>query len=644
MNTDKNTIIGFVLMALVVFGFMMYDNHRIKENAIAQQENAIVEAAEQKQKAEKEAKEAKAKADMLHEQQTDSLNPFFLARTKNEGTTVIENELLRLTINNKGGQLCKAELKDSTYKTWDKSGQVVLFDNDDSNLNFLFTGKEYNITTDELYFTPSKQEQGAVTMKLPIGNGCIDFEYSLIPGSYLLRLDIKAQGLEGFFPAKTDKVDIVWNEKMRQQEKGFTFENQHSTIEYRDEDNDTEVLSSGGTDEEEDEFEKGAYWVAFKDQFFSQVIIADNAFKLDKLSSKQAEEGTGYLKTFNAEFSANFDPTGEDVTNLNFYLGPNSFSTLKDNEKILYANNTGGITEDRELDFQSLVYLGWPIIRYINRFFFVYLFDWMTQLGLNMGIVLLLLTIVIKLLVYPLMKKSYLSSANMRVLKPKVDEISAKYPNKEDAMLKNQEVMQLYSKYGVSPMGGCLPMIIQMPIWVALFNFIPNAIELRGQSFLWADDLSTYDDIINWGTHIWAIGDHLSLFCVLWCVTTVANTWISMRQQSYSMTDEQRQQMSMMRWMSYLMPVVFFFSFNGYSSGLNYYYFISGVISILMMWYLRKTTDDAKLLAKLEERYKRRQADPNKAGGLSGMAQRLQKMAELQKQMMEEQQRKQNRN
>ncbi|MBR3093392.1 MAG: membrane protein insertase YidC [Bacteroidaceae bacterium] len=641
MNTDKNTIIGFVLMALVVFAFMMYDSHRIRENAAAQQENAVVEAAEQKQKEAQEAKEAKEKADKLLEQQTDTLNPFHQASTKNEGTTVIENELLRLTINNKGGQLCKAELKDSTYKTWDKTAQVVLFDNDDSNLKFLFNGKENNIITDELYFAPTGQDKNTVTMRLPIANGSIDFAYSLIPNSYLLKLDITANNLEGFFPAKADKVDIVWNEKMRQQEKGFTFENQHSTIEYREDDNDTEVLSSGGTDKEKTEFEKNAYWLAFKDQFFSQVIIADKNFKIEKLSSVQAERESGYIKTYNAEFTAEFDPTGRDATNLSFYIGPNRFSTLKENELMLYNDNNAGITKDRDLDLQSLVYLGWPLIRYINRFFTVYLFDWMTRLGLNMGIVLLLLTIVIKFLVYPLMKKSYISSANMRVLKPKVDEISKKYPKKEDAMQKNQEVMQLYSKYGVSPMGGCLPMVIQMPIWIALFNFIPNAIELRGESFLWASDLSTYDDVIRWGKNIWAIGDHLSLFCVLWCLSTVANTWISMRQQSYTMTEEQQQQMGMMKWMSYLMPVVFFFSFNGYSSGLNYYYFVSGIISILMMWYLRKTTDDAKLLQKLEERYKRRQADPSKPGGMSGMARRLQELAELQQKKLEEQQRKQ---
>jgi YidC/Oxa1 family membrane protein insertase len=251
-----------------------------------------------------------------------------------------------------------------------------------------------------------------------------------------------------------------------------------------------------------------------------------------------------------------------------------------------------------------------------------------------MGIVLLLLTILVKLIVYPLQRKSYISSANMRVLRPKVDEINKKYPKPEDAMMKQQEMMQLYSQYGVSPMGGCLPMLIQMPVWIALFNFIPNAIELRGQSFLWADDLSTYDDIINWGTDLWLIGDHISLFCVLWCVSTFGNTWISMRQQKDTMMPEQQQAMGMMKWFSYLMPVIFFFSFNGYSAGLNYYYFLSGLIGILMMWYLKKTTDDKKLLQKLEERYARKKANPKKA---SSMMEKLQALQERQQEILRQQ-------
>jgi len=280
------------------------------------------------------------------------------------------------------------------------------------------------------------------------------------------------------------------------------------------------------------------------------------------------------------------------------------------------------------------VYLGWPIVRWINRFIFLYLFDFLTSWGLNMGIILLLITLIVKFAVYPLMKKSYLSSANMRVLRPKVDEIAKKYPNKEDAMLKQQETMQLYSQYGVSPMGGCLPMLIQMPIWIALFNFIPNAIELRGQAFLWSDDLSTYDDVLRWSSDLPIVGNHLSIFCVLWCVTMVANTFISMRQQSYSMTSEQQQSMKFMRWFSYAMPFIFFWSFNTYAAGLNFYYFVSGLISILMMWYLRKTTDDKKLLERLEQRYKERKASPKKT---SSLMERMQAMAEQQREMQRKQ-------
>ena len=313
------------------------------------------------------------------------------------------------------------------------------------------------------------------------------------------------------------------------------------------------------------------------------------------------------------------------------YLGPNKFSTLSDNEKFID-------TTDNNLDLQSIVYLGWPLIKYINRFFMLYFFDFLTSWGINMGIVLLILTMVIKIAVFPLMRKSYLSSARMRVLRPKIDEISKKYPKQEDAMQRQQETMKLYSEYGVSPMGGCLPMLIQMPIWIALFNFIPNAIELRGQSFLWADDLSTYDDVINWGTHIWGIGNHLSLFCVLWCLSTVGNTWITMRQQRDSMSPDQAQQMKMMQWMSYLMPLIFFFTFNDYSSGLNYYYFVSGLISILMMWYLRKTTDDEKLLAQLEKRHQERKANSSGVKKTSSMMERLQAMAEKQQQLVRQQQ------
>jgi len=250
-----------------------------------------------------------------------------------------------------------------------------------------------------------------------------------------------------------------------------------------------------------------------------------------------------------------------------------------------------------------------------------------------MGIVLILITLLLKAITYPLVKKSYMSSAKMRVLKPKLDAATAQYNKPEDAMQKQQAMMAEYAKYGVSPLSGCLPMLIQAPIWIAMFNFVPNAIQLRGESFLWISDLSTYDPIVEWGTNIWLIGDHLSLTCILFCVANVLYSMMTMRQQRDQMVGQQAEQMKMMQWMMYLMPVMFFFMFNDYSAGLNFYYFVSLFMSAAIMFILRKTTDDAKLLSILERRYEENKNNPQK---VSGLAARLQAMQEQQQRMQRE--------
>ena len=626
---NKNTLTAFVLMALVVFGFMAYENYA-RRNQIAEQ--MVLDSIAQVE-AQKEAKVKKQELEKKAAELADTLNPLFEARQGNASTTVIENELLKVTLTNKGGQMQKVELKDSTYKSRN-GGNVVLFEGKEQNMKFMLDGKTANIVTDELFFTPTEVTKSSVTMHLPVAGGSMDIIYSLKPNSYILDMDVKTTGLEGFFPSNTKTMQIEWTEDMKQQEKGYDFETRYSTVTYRDVEGETHELSVSGSDEEEDEFEEKMKWISFKTQFFSQTLVADNPIAVNYMSSQQLENGSGYLKTYKTTFTADFDTKGVKPTSFHLYMGPNKFSTLKDNEQLLAS--------DGDLDLQSLVYLGWPVIKWINRFIFLYAFDFLSGLGLNMGIVLLFLTIIVKIIVFPLMKKSYLSSANMRVLRPKMDEINAKYPKKEDAMLKQQEVMKLYSEYGVSPMGGCLPMIIQMPIWIALFNFIPNYIEMRGESFLWADDLSTYDDIINWGFNIWGIGDHLSLFCILWCLSTVANSVITQRQQQYAMTPEQQQQMGMMKWMTYLMPIIFFFSFNSYSAGLNWYYFISGLISILMMWFLRKTTNDDELLRKLELRHAERKANAGDKKKTSSIMERLQAMQEKQMEILKQQQERNN--
>jgi YidC/Oxa1 family membrane protein insertase len=334
------------------------------------------------------------------------------------------------------------------------------------------------------------------------------------------------------------------------------------------------------------------------------------------------------MKDYAAEMTTFFDPTGKEATQLQMYLGPNHFKTL-------LATNDLVINQDEDPELEDLVYLGWPLVREINRWFTINLFDWLSGWGLNMGLVLLLMTIIVKAIVYPATYKSYISSAKMRVLKPHIQKINEKYPNQEDALKKQQETMQLYSEYGVSPMGGCLPMLIQMPVFMALFFFVPNAIELRQESFLWAPDLSAYDDILHWNFNIPFLGDHLSLFCLLFSVTNILNTWYMMKQQ-----DTGQQQMPGMKIMMYLMPVMFIFIFNNYSSGLNYYYFISGLISILIMIVLRKTTNEPKLLAILEANKakikQQRTGGKGVQGGLMAKLEALQKEQErLQKERME---------
>jgi len=627
---DKNQLIGWTLMAVVLFGWMAYSNHEAAQQA---QERRVQDSIENiRFKQQQKADEAKAiiEAQKKQKEMADSLNPLFMAHQNVAGTTVIKNELLALTISNKGGQIEKAEILDPTYKG-KEGGNVILFDKGDNQFNIAIDGKSDNIKTDDFFFMPKSNEDGtAVVMSLPIANGSLDISYSLIPNSYLVNIDIQANGIENFFASKTKTMSIFWGEKMKQQEKGFDFENRYATITYRDVMEDTHELSSMGGDEEEDEFDNNIKWISYKDQFFSQVLIAEKNIKVSNMSSKKLEKDCGYLKTYTTDMTVEFDPSGKKPTSFAMYLGPNKFQTLRDNEALLNS--------DADLDLQSLVYLGWPVIRWVNRFFMVYFFDFLTSWGLNMGIVLLILTLAMKVLVFPLQRKSIIASSKMRVLRPKIDEISKKYPDPSQAMQKQQEIMQLYSEYGSNPMGGCLPMLIQMPIWIALFNFIPNAIELRGQSFLWADDLSTYDDVINWGFDIIGIGDHLSLFCVLWCVSTVLMSYFTMRQQQDSMTPEQAAQMNMMKWMQYLMPIIFFFSFNGYSSGLNYYYFLSSIITVLMMWGIRKTIDDNKLLAQLEERRKQRKADQANGKKPSSIFARMQELQQMQQQMQQQQQ------
>ena len=617
---DKNTLVGFILIGAVLIGFSVYNRPSQEEMERARQYQDSIQTVAQLEAA---MREAEATAQSMQALTLDSTSLFYGANQGTEQFTTLENNLVKVQFSNKGGRVVSATLKD--YKN-QQGEPLTLFNEKESAMNFAFEGKNENILTEDMFFQPVNVTDSTVTMRLnTTGAGYIDFAYRLLPESYMVNFDIRAVGMQNFFPAAQKTVNIDWSQRVRQQEKGFDFEQRYTSLTYRVVDDGSDNLSEMKEDDET--FKEPLQWIAFKNQFFSSVLIANQEFNNVTLESIPEQKGSGYMKDYSAEMTTFFDPTGKQATQLQMYLGPNHFKTLLESNDLV-------INQEEDPELEDLVYLGWPLVREINRWFTINLFDWLSGWGLSMGVVILLMTIIVKALVYPATYKSYMSSAKMRVLKPYIQKINEKYPKQEDALKKQQETMQLYSEYGVSPMGGCLPMLIQMPVFMALFFFVPNAIELRQENFLWAQDLSTYDDIINWGVNIPLLGDHLSLFCLLFSVTNILNTWYTMKQQ-----DTGQQQMPGMKIMMYLMPVMFIFIFNNYSSGLNYYYFISGLISILIMIVLRKTTNEPKLLAILEAnkaKIKQMKGNRGTQGGLMAKLEALQKEQErLQKERME---------
>lgn len=616
---DKNTIIGLVLMGLLLIGFSWWSQPSSEQKAEMMRQDSI--AAVMKQKAETSKKNAEAKhlAEQKAKLEADTTALFHEALQGEAKDIVLKNEKLQLTLNTKGGTVNKAVIKG--FKDREGNKDVTLMDENVHHLNFTLSTKDANIATQDLYFQPSAQTDSTVTLTANAGQGkSMVLTYRLGP-NYLLHMSMQVKGMNGLFAPDAKVMNVDWTDKCRQQEKGFTFENRYSTLTYHKADGGTDKLSE--TSEKIDEpIEKKIDWVAFKNQFFSAVMIAKHNFNDGALlTSIPQQKGSGYLKEYEAKLKTFFDPTGQTPSEFEFYFGPNDFRLLNRVEK--------QSTFNKDLELQRLVYLGWPLFRIINRWFTIYVFDWLSK-WFPMGVVLILITLLLKVITFPMVKKSYMSSAKMRVLKPKLDAATAQYNKPEDQMRKQQAMMAEYSKYGVSPLSGCLPMLIQMPIWIAMFNFVPNAIQLRGESFLWINDLSTYDPVIEWNRNIWLVGDHLSLTCILFCVANVLYSWMTMRQQRDQMVGQQAEQMKMMQWMMYLMPVMFFFMFNDYSSGLNFYYFVSLFFSAAIMWTLRKTTNDEKLLKILEARYEENKANPKK---LSGMAARLQAMQEQQQAM-----------
>lgn len=620
---DKNTIVGLILIAAVLIGFSWYNTNQ--ERSLQQPTQTAQTTTDTDQKS---ATAATQRQKQSLTTETDSTDLFYAATQGDAREIVLHNKKVTVKLSTKGGAISEIRLNEyKSYKDFEakKNTPLLLYSAKDAGLDMMLDLKDNTLDFANYYFTPVATTDSTATLRLTAADGAtIDLEYTLLPDNYLVNFTVKSQGMRKHIPASTKSIQLEWHDRVAQHEKGFYFENMYSTLTFKRHNDDTEKLSE--TETKEESITGGVDWIAFKNQYFSSVLMTATPMEEVHVKSEQLEEKSGYLKNYSATMTAAFDPTGAKETKMQFYFGPNNYRLLQSMDKYKVS--------EHDNDLQELVYLGWPIVKWINRYFTLYVFDFFTRLGLPMGVVLLLITLLLRVIVYVPTRKSFMSSAKMRVLKPRVDEITAKYPKKEDAMKRQQEMMTLYSQYGVSPMGGCLPMLIQMPIWIAMFNFVPNAIELRQQGFLWADDLSTYDDIISWNADIWGIGNHLSLFCVLFCATNLLYSFMTMRQQRETMSGEQAQQMKMMQWMMMLMPLFFFFMFNKYSAGLNYYYFISLLFSALTMWWLRRTTDDKKLLAKLEANYEANKNNPNKKPG--GLAARLEALQKQQEEMMKQ--------
>ena len=631
---DKRSIIGYVLIGLVVILYFNYSQP--SEDEIKAEKRRI-----EQQKAEQRREDSLkiVARERFIAQMNDPQSIYYNVLKGENRNVTLQNEKIKVDISTYGGRVAAATLKE--YKD-QEGGDLVLFDSkdkilvDDSNrelngsntIDFGFKCNDGSvINTNKLFFKPINHSDSAVTMRLEFREDkYIDFNYVLQGDSHMLNLYIKANNMGDMLTGST--TGITWKQFIRQLEPGYEFEQRYANLTYKPVDDDSDYLSE--MSDEEETFEENISWIAYKNQFFSTILIAGDEFSNVQANSEVVQKGHDILKRCTSTMETPFDVTGSKETVVQFYFGPNKYDILKESNALV-------INQDSDPELQEIIYFGWPIVRWINRFFVMPLFDMLSGFGLNMGLVLILLTLIVKAAVYPFTKKSYVSSAKMRALKPYIDEVNAKYPNKEDALRKQQEIMGIYSKYGASPMGGCLPMLIQMPVFIALFNFVPNAIELRQESFLWAHDLSSYDAIISWDTYIWPIGDHLSLFCLLFCVTQILNTYYTSKMQpNMGSTPEMEQQQKIMRWMMYFMPVMFFFMFNDYSAGLNFYYFLSTLISVFIFVYLRKVTKEDELLKKMEAYA---ESNKNKPTRQTNMMARIEALQEQQKKLMEERER-----
>ncbi len=521
---------------------------------------------------------------------------------------VLENDLVRVTLSSLGGRISQVELKKYKTEVGDTASNILLFRHATDGYGFRFNTADQRINTRDLNFDVRTEGDSAVIMTLAPAEGAEwAVRYVLPDDSYTVKMELIQKGMDNILPANTSSIEFGWNQKMGRNEVGRTFEERNSAIFYKYIGENVDELNANGDDEES--LSGRLRWVAFKNQFFSSVIIARNSFSSAELASKDLKTAD-FLKDMNMTATVPYTVADGTAASFDFYFGPNDYPLLSSlDEKLGY--------DDEGLSLTRLIPLGWTLFRWINTIIVIPVFTFLGKYIANYGIIILLLTIFIKLIIFPFTFKSYKSQAKMRVLAPEIKEINEKYPNQEDALKRQQETMALYSRAGASPFSGCLPMLLQMPVLIAMFCFLPSAIELRGQSFLWAQDLSAPDYVLSLPFTIPFYGDHVSLFCLLMTIVNIVYMRVSMQSQPQSAG------MPGMKVMQYIMPIMFLFMFNDYASGLSYYYLLSLFITILQTYIFRHTIDEKKVREQLLANARK----PRKKSGWMARLEEAQKQA-----------------
>jgi len=496
----------------------------------------------------------------------------------------LENDLIRITLDTRGGIISQAELKKYNTEISGEPEPVRLFKDEKDGYSFRFATADQRIDTRNFYFHATAEGDSAVLMALEPAPGVMwGIRYTLDPDGYDVRMDVVQNGMSTILPANTASIDFNWHQRMARNEVGRTFEERNSAIYYKYESDSPDDLSPAKDDSKS--LLGKIKWVAFKNQFFSSVIVAKDHFSSAELASVDLKTDT-YLKDMTMQATLPYSAATEGTAaTFHFYLGPNDYPIL--------SGLDGRLDAGEDLSLTRLIPLGWGIFRWINTIIIIPVFTFLGSFLSNYGLIILLLTIFIKIIIFPFTFKSYKSQARMRVLAPEIKEINEKYPGDENAMKRQQETMALYSRAGASPFSGCLPLLLQMPVLIAMFSFFPSAIELRGHGFLWAHDLSAPDSILTLPFNIPFYGSHVSLFCLLMTVVNIVYTKINMQSQPGGTS------MPGMKLMTYLMPVMFLFIFNDYASGLSYYYLLSLLITIFQTWIFRRVIDEDKVRAQL---------------------------------------------